>query len=357
MNIKRLFTLVLLALVLVQGYRIIRDAGVYRELTYLPAKQCETLTGPVGAEDITIDRLNRLAYIGADDRRGYLVHGDQQEASNGGIWVLDLSNASSQAELITPDFEGPFHPHGIDLYQHEGMQELYVVNHLSATEHEIVIFTIPKPGVLKLKRRITYPELISPNDISVYAEDQFLVTNDHGSPRHSLMEKLEDYLGLARASVSYFDGEQGHLVIRDLRYPNGITLSEDRGLLYLSETTGRQLLRYKRGDSALDWELQHALPIDSGLDNLEWDEHGRLLTAAHPKIFSFMAHMYDAEHLSPSEVIRIDVRGEKMRAETLYLEEGKALSGSSVAAMEGDTLLLGSVFEPHFLRCKLPSTE
>jgi arylesterase/paraoxonase len=37
----------------------------------------------------------------------------------------------------------------------------------------------------------------------------------------------------------------------------------------------------------------------------------------------------------------------------VYLNRGEALSGSSVAAMYQDRLLIGSVFEKKFLDCRL----
>jgi arylesterase/paraoxonase len=37
----------------------------------------------------------------------------------------------------------------------------------------------------------------------------------------------------------------------------------------------------------------------------------------------------------------------------IYLNDGENLSGSSVAAVLKDTLLIGSVFDDHFLLCKM----
>jgi hypothetical protein len=37
----------------------------------------------------------------------------------------------------------------------------------------------------------------------------------------------------------------------------------------------------------------------------------------------------------------------------IYLSHGKPLSGSSVAAVFENTLLIGSVFDEHFLLCNL----
>lgn len=351
-NLKKILFVSVVVLVLVQGGRITKDSGLLRELDVVSWGQCEALSGPVGAEDLSIDFVNKLAYIGADERRTYLIEGDQSGLENGALWLLDLNKPDSQPQKIETDFSGPFHPHGIALRQNEkGAQELYVINHITPTEHEVDVFTIETPLQLKLKRRISFPEMISPNDLTIVGEDQFFMTNDHGNPRHTLMEVLEDYLGLPLSNVVYFDGQHAEVVIEGLRMANGIQISADQEQLFVAETTGRRISRFDKGQNIKDWQFVSSIDVDSGVDNLEWDAQGRLLTGAHPKLFDFMGHMNDLDALSPSEVIRIDVSSPEMSYETIHLDLGAGLSGSSVAAVLGDTLLIGPVFEPHFLRC------
>jgi hypothetical protein len=40
--------------------------------------------------------------------------------------------------------------------------------------------------------------------------------------------------------------------------------------------------------------------------------------------------------------------------EEILLDAGGALSASSVAAVRGDRLLVGGIYEPRFLDCRLP---
>ncbi len=349
----RIFLAVFIALLLIQSYRVVNDSGLLRDVAQKDyGSSCEQLSGPVGAEDITIDFANRIAYIGADDRRAYLLDGNMEQAKNGGLWILDLSDKNSQPIPLKYEIDGPFHPHGIALYQQGGINELYVLNHLSPTEHEVDVFSIKAGGHLELRVRHKAPLMISPNDLVVLAQDQFFFSNDHANPRHTLMEKVEDFAGLPLASVVFFDGKQSHTVVKGLRYPNGLALSADGQELIIAETTGRGIKRYRRGADITEWVEADSINLDSGVDNLEWDQQGHLLTGAHPKLFAFMKHMRDGNARSPSEVIRIKVSADAMSAETLMLDMGEQISGSSVAAMLDDTLLVGSVFEPHILRCQ-----
>jgi hypothetical protein len=357
---KKAFLLVIVIIVLLQATRITRDAGIFRSVEQeVDLAQCEKMLGPVGAEDITIDPVSRIAYISADDRRAMFNDPSLASYPSGAIWRLDLTKPDSRAEKIEIDIIGDFHPHGIALrFSAEDSNdqgraiELYAVNHIKPTQHEIVVFTIQESGELKLRRRITYPELIAPNDLVVVDKDQFFVSNDHGNSLNTKMAVIEDYLGLPLSSVSYFDGVQGHIVISGLRFANGLALSDDQESLYVAETTVGRVSRYKQVRDRLVWKLDESLNVDMGVDNFEWDGNSHLLNAGHPKLFDFQAHMKNAQALSSSQVIRIDVKSDPMSFETIYLNKGEALSGASGATKLEDTVLIGSVFEEHFLRCK-----
>lgn len=356
---KKALLLVLLVIIVLQALRISQDAGIFRTIEPVDLAFCEKMEGPVGAEDITIDPVANVAYISADDRREAFNDPSLKNYPSGAIWRLDLSQPDSQAEKLHVDMIGDFHPHGIALRfsdrdsNDQGRAiELYAVSHLSPTEHEIVVFSILETGELKLRRRISYPELIAPNDLVVVDKDQFFVTNDHGNPQHSIMSLLEDYLGLPFSSVTYFDGVKGHTVITGLRYANGIALSDDQENLYVAETTAGRVTRYNQVRDRLVWKKDESLDVNMGVDNFEWDGSGHLLNTGHPKLFDFQAHMKNADAISASQVIRINVESDPMSYETIYLNDGEVLSGASGAAKLNDTLLVGSVFEAHFLRCK-----
>jgi len=357
MKIKISIFAFITVILVVQLFRLVNSTGIGLTVEQMGSLQCDELKGPIGGEDITVDTYNQVAYIGADDRRSYLLDGKPTK-ENGGIWLLDLSQPDTQAIQLKANLPEIFHPHGITL--RKGLNgealELYVVNHISAIEHEIDIFDISAPGVLTLRRRVSYPEMTSPNDLVVVAKDQFFVTNDHGSTHATVMQKLEDYLGLPMSSVTYFDGEQGHVVIDSLRMANGIELSADKQTLYVAESLRRSVSRYSRGASMLDWTYQDRVEFDFSVDNLEWSDNGKLLTAGHPKAFDFLAHVDNPSNISSSEVASINVAGETMQAETIYRNDGVALSGASVAVQLGETVLIGPVLDTHILRCQAKNT-
>jgi hypothetical protein len=57
---------------------------------------------------------------------------------------------------------------------------------------------------------------------------------------------------------------------------------------------------------------------------------------------------------APSQVVRASHRDGRWSVEEVFLDPGERLSASSVAARSGDRLLIGGIFEPRFLDCRLP---
>lgn len=351
MKVFKILAFCLVVVLVVVAFRIVPNTGIFRSIENVAYGTCETLPGPVGPEDVTVDQELGLAFISANDNREFLKTGASDVTPNGKIWSLALKQQNPMPVAMKHDLEGPFHPHGIALYKTDSLYELYVVNHLGFAEHAIDVFEIISPTELKHRKRIQYPELISPNDIIVLAQDKFLVSNDHGNPRGTIWEKVEVFMTFPWSSVSYFDGQQGHIVVEGLRMANGLALSADNKTLYIAESTGGRISRYQQGDSPLEWAFYDALDIGAAVDNLEWFE-GRLLTGAHPRPLEFMLHAESSDYLSPSEVIEIDVSRESMTSKTLFMDDGRLVSGSSVAARFEDQLLIGVVLEEQLTICK-----
>ena len=355
MNWKKLIIVIIAALLVIQTVRVVRSSGLLIQIEPVQYGQCQKMMGPSGAEDITIDVRNKMAFVSAGNGRAVVDHyrfGKPGVVENGDIWLLDLGNAESEPIRLNVDVGWSFHPHGIDLlHLDNGDRELYVINHPTPIEHEVLIFRVTPSHQLELKRQVHYDALISPNDIRAISSDVFLATNDHGYPRSSPLSTVEEYLAMPWSSVSYFDGKKGTITIEGLTSANGITLAQDQNTLYVAEAIGRSIKRYEKGSGQDDWKLVETLDVDTAVDNLEWGDDGYLYAGAHPKLFDFLGHAKDASQPSPSHAIKVDVQSSPMTFETIYMDDGTEISGSSVAAVLDEELLIGSVFEPYFLRC------
>lgn len=320
-------------------------AGEFKTIDSHFAGSCIPVEGAIGAEDITI-LSNGTALISADDRRKTLAGTPVQ----GAVFSYSLSEQNPKLINLSSDLDFEFHPHGISVFEHEnGSVSLAVVNH-TEQGHFIELFDL-KDDVLVHRRSIADPLMISPNDVVLLDADRFYVTNDHGTVSE-FGRTLEEYLQLERCTMLYYDGKSFSVAAQKLGYANGINISRDGETLYVAETVGRRLSLFSRDSNTNELNFSRTIDFNSGVDNIELDADGNLLIGSHQKMLAFTRHAKDAENVFPSQVFRLSLyTGKEDFIDEIYLNDGSELSGSSVAAIYGQTLLIGSVLEPHFLRC------
>jgi len=347
---KKLWILAVAALLVIAIWLadFLDAAGVFVELEPHTPGVCTKVAGVVGAEDITIDPETGVAYISACDRR----RAGRGEAVRGGLYAYDLAASEPRIRDLTPDAGPDFQPHGMSLYRApDGTRVLFVINH-GGGEHAVEIFDL-RNGRLVHRARIRGEQLVSPNDVAGVGADAFYVTNDHGHPS-GFMRTLEDYLRLRSSSVYYYDGGLFHRVLSGVGAANGINTTPDGRTLYLDAASERMLYVYDRDPGTGDLSERARVAIGGFPDNVELSEEGDLLIAVHVKVLELVAHMKDASALSPSEIILISIHGERpYTREMLYLDLGRQISGASVGAIWKDRMLIGAIFEPFLLDCRL----
>jgi arylesterase/paraoxonase len=163
---------------------------------------------------------------------------------------------------------------------------------------------------------------------------------------------VEEYLQLSKSYVMYYDGTAFRKVAGDLAYANGIAVSKDGRTLYVASVVGRYIRVYDRDMTSETLTPRQDIDLDTGVDNIEVDETGALWVGAHPKMLTFVKHAGDASVHAPSQVLRISSGGDgTFTVKEVYLNTGEALSASSVAAVYGNRMLIGAVFDDHFLDC------
>ena len=151
-------------------------------------------------------------------------------------------------------------------------------------------------------------------------------------------------------NVCYFYGGKASIVADGFLYANGININQDGKKLFVAATTGKKIKVFDR-DIASGKLTENSEIAVNGADNIELDESGDLWIGCHPKLLAFLAHSKDHSKLSPSEIIKISFENEKPTVESIYLNEGSSLSGSSVGAVWRNKMLIGSVFGDKVLLC------
>jgi arylesterase / paraoxonase len=347
---KKLGIIVLIILVVVGLWVVdlLMDAGQFKTIEPHFAGKCTQISGIVGPEDITIHPKTNVAYISAIDIRAALI----DENTNGSIYRYDLKESKPALIKMSHDHTGGLFPHGISLYPDKnGAGSLFVVNHARG-QHTIEIFSLVD-GRLEHQKTLSSPMIISPNDVVAVGPDRFYFTNDHNY-RNGFMRTLEDYGRLKVANLVYYDGETFSEVAADFAYPNGVNVSRDGQKLFMIAGTEQVLYVFDRNIDSGSLEEVDKVELGTVGDNIEMAANGDIWIAAHPQILKFVAHAADASKLSPSQVLRVFEKPDrKYQLEEIYLNDGKELSGSSVAAPYGKRFLIGAVFDSKFLDCTL----
>ncbi|XP_038598090.1 serum paraoxonase/arylesterase 2-like isoform X1 [Tachyglossus aculeatus] len=323
-----------------------------RKLDPVGLPGCRLIPGiETGAEDIEI-LPNGLAFLST----GIRYPGIKSFApdSPGAILFLDLNQEDPQPRTL--DIRGAldkdsFNPHGISAFvDSAGTVNLYVVNHPHLnTMLELFRFEADAQILTHIKT-IQHPLLYSVNDLVALGPDRFYATNDHYFTQ-PLLAQLELFLGLSWTNVVFSSPEGIKMVAQGFTLANGIAISPDHKFLYVADFGGQNIHVLERHG---DWNLtlHKVLELGTLVDNLFVDPStGDVWAGCHLSVMKLFN--YDPEDPPGSEVLRIqDILSAKPTVTTVFADNGSLLQGSSVAAVFGRKLLIGTVFQ-RALACHL----
>jgi arylesterase / paraoxonase len=334
--------------------RILWLTGAFRHIEPHFAGECRLIRGPMGTEDLTIQPRTGVAYISSADRRAAAAG----KPVPGAIYAYDLNVPDAEPVNLTPEAGVSFQPHGISLWTgKDGRDVLFVINHpppgVGLHPHTVEIFDLIG-GRLLHRATLSDPLLVMPNDLVAVGPDRFYLTNTHDNPP-GFRQDIETYLQLSGAKVLYYGPGGFRVAIPDLVFPNGINVSPDGRRLYVAAVTDRNIRVYDRDPERETLRFRETIPLGSGPDNIELDERGNLWIGAHPKMLRVAKHRDDPEQSCPAQVLRVSPDGE---VREIYLSNGTPIAAASVAAVRGDRLLVGQIFDDGFLDCRMaPGAE
>ena len=322
----------------------LKNAGVFKTIEPHFSGQCDQILGMVGPEDITFIPNENAVLVSSYDRHIEAV--DSSKPITGSIFYYNLD--TQEFSEISPEIED-FRPHGFSLYKMaNGETRLFVINH-AGNQQTVDIFAFKKNKLILL-RSIQSEKLNSPNDIVAVGPEQFYATNDHHYSS-GFMHILENYLMLPISNIMYFDGEDYKQVASGMSFANGINVSANGKQLYLASLTSLKVYVYQRDLSSNELSLLKKINTQTGVDNIELDENGDLWIGAHPQLLKLASYAKNSQARSPSQVLKIKVSDGSFDVESVYLNNGDPIAGSSVAAVKGNRMLIGSVFDNKILDC------
>ncbi|NVJ86833.1 MAG: SMP-30/gluconolactonase/LRE family protein [Algoriphagus sp.] len=298
-----------------------------------------------GVEDMALARKDSFLILSVDDRAKRRAG----EKGLHGLYWMDLTKTPFETQRIALPDDLTLFPHGISLLELGPNQyQLAVINHVEG-KHSIELFLI-QDGKVEYDRSLRDPLLISPNDLVLVGKDQFYYSNDHGNTS-KLGVFAENYLGVAAANVGYFDGNSFRIVADKMAYPNGLVMNSSGEKLFVASSRGFLIRIFDILENG-DLEQIEDIPVGTGVDNLELDKNGEIWTGAHPNLMTFSAYAAGKKEYAPSEILKISYQAGESNTESIWLDDGKTLSATSVAIPFGDYLFLGNVMDSKFLILK-----
>ena len=201
------------------------------------------------------------------------------------------------------------------------------------------------------------PDLPDLNDLVAVGHRQFYVTNNP-SPQDKFSLLWRSITGEGNSKILFYDSKGYKIVDGDLALANGIAVSKDLQKLYVADSLNGDLLSFSWAGEYFKRDPKK-LSVSSSLDNLEWktEEKKALLIGAHPSIFRFGLHAEIGSFPSPSQVLQVEIPdiqfSDNLKIQEVFYDNGSMLSGSSVAALYGKKLLLGSATQHKLFVCEL----
>jgi arylesterase/paraoxonase len=203
-------------------------------------------------------------------------------------------------------------------------------------------------NALRHVETLSYPELITPNDIAPAGENDLYVSLDHGSRSHFL-QGLEHFSRLGKGSLLRIRDAKVERIERGLGFPNGVKLKGK--YLFLAATLEKSIRIYEREP----FRLWKTIPLDSAPDNLQFDERGNIWVALHPKVLTLRAHSKNFRIQSPSQVEKISAwETDAPEIREILSDRGLDISAASVALPVGENFYLGTIFTSKPLVCPVP---
>ncbi|NOZ46327.1 MAG: SMP-30/gluconolactonase/LRE family protein, partial [Chlorobi bacterium] len=231
-----------------------------------------------GPEDIVLDTVSTQKRIitGCLSRRA-------NETQKPNIYYYNIEGGETGIlERTGEPSDFKLYPHGMDLIVIDSVQYLYVINHRDdILKQQVVKYEV-------LENELVFNQLyenrlyVSPNDICVYKDGSFWITNDAGK-RGSMIEKI---LKLKKSTIIYTNlNSECSIVADNLAYANGITYKNQ--FLYVSTTMQNKLFRFNIESGKL---TNKKLICDiKGGDNITRAGND-LIIASHQNFFAYMKH-------------------------------------------------------------------
>ncbi len=342
MNRKKALGIAALFVLLAACYasKLLWDSGAFKTINTIHFSECTSVSPAPGSEDIAILEGTPLVAVSIDKR-------DEHHPEDGYILIYN-TNERKLVSISETGIPKNFHPHGIDVIANGANFTIAAISQNSPTETRVELLEYdPQAMILTWKKSITSPDLLAANDLVLLSENEFLYTRDFNT-KDPFRTMLQQYGRQATGSIWHFKNDSFSKKASNLFFGNGIVFDKANSIVYAAEMAGRKVHSYRWSDSNLiplnEIDTPHAI------DNITLSANS-VIGAGHPKLLALKKMRDHRDFKAPSTVVEFskDLKTYKV----IYEDDGKQIAASSVAlSISPSEILVGSVFDDHFLHCK-----
>lgn len=295
-----------------------------------------------GAEDITILK-DGLAFLSTGLKFPPLPSFSDDP---GKMYALDLLHPMpTPVELqIKGELDlSLFNPHGISAFTDETDDStyLFVVNHPGG-KSQVEIFRYVEDNTLVHLKTIIHPLLYSMNDVVAVGVESFYATNTRYFENDGL-HVMSIILNWPWCEVVFYSPGEVRVAASGIASGNGINMSPDKRYIYVSDIVDHEVDVFERQEGE-NLVFIKSVDVGSLCDNIDVDhETGDLWLGCHPNSAKLVP--YNPEDPPGSEILKIqNILSERPVLSQEYVDDGRVIMGSTVAARYERKLLIGSVF-------------
>ncbi|KAH6575264.1 hypothetical protein BASA50_006887 [Batrachochytrium salamandrivorans] len=295
-------------------------------------------------------------------------HLNRSVIAHGGIVAFDPKTETAikleiDSNVLT--ITDGFAPHGMGIFEDPSDPStiyIHAVNHRRAGGSCIEIFkhTLGAPNLHHIETASNPAMLYHPNDVQPVGPRSFYASNDLGS-RSYFLRKIEGLMGLRWGHVVYYHDGEWSISAKDVAYPNGIAVSKNLELVYVSSTSSAEILVFKRRPVSGSLRLVDQIKLPAIPDNISVDsETGALYVAAISGCIQFLYHVEDHSVAVPGMVLKISPNentdkfyGKKFNVDVVMEWDGALISGATCATYDHSTskMVIGSLYSGGVVVC------
>ena len=184
------------------------------------------------------------------------------------------------------------------------------------------------------------------NDVTITSRSSFYVTNDKFY--NAAIGRIGHYLGLPICKFVYYKDGKAIDVSSGYVEPNGVAIPPSGKRLFFTDPMSTAFYEFEINQIDGTLKLLKTLILPTSPDNINIVSENEVLIGCHVRSHDLFIYFTDPEHLkTPSHLIRVfrkDINSE-WEYETVFMDDGSLISGSSAGVYSNGMLYVGTVIE------------